>query len=652
MRAVLTGTDFVKDTDGSYKIFETNTNIALQCDVTRYINDSDFKSFISSNGFNEIHLIYTLPNIQLLNDSDFEDLEPNVNIRNTITGDGAPDGAQPNFSTYSVSFHSYLQQYCKEVGITLNESKLEDNSVTIPYIEDSENKLILRLSYDTTSLIDDTYSKDNWEFLKLMNDSNPTLIPKTYISDTELGFDSIGTTIRDNGNHPNYCIKKRITPANNNIYPKLYKISTIEELADIKNNLQIDEYVQEYILNLDDLFENKLSHYRSVDMIYGGELDSLNLWISQNTNISDLCSDPTYDETNKVISWDTPMYKNKYNSTTKDVGLKLSADDNTRVLNVNNEVIFAKDLVIGDVVKTTSISAEGQPENYSASFDTLLNNTIESTTTLTGKETIEYFGPIVSLELENGLIFSDVVHAMLLTKKIEESTSTAVFKQYIDFTIGDSVIIWDNQINKLIETSISNIEYSFDSLNAYILDFETFDTFLTLNESGDNRYGVVTHNYNYDCYMYYCPYYWSFVPQYAYKCSGGGVPNCYYRTVCVKVGGPYTSGVGMFTVFSSTHCNQDYGWACADSGADLYGGGWCNNEKSDIRYKENLKLIGKSKNGLNIYKFNYKNEDGLYEGVIAQELIGTIFENALSKNEDNLYVVDYNKIDVEFKKIK
>jgi hypothetical protein len=77
----------------------------------------------------------------------------------------------------------------------------------------------------------------------------------------------------------------------------------------------------------------------------------------------------------------------------------------------------------------------------------------------------------------------------------------------------------------------------------------------------------------------------------------------------------------------------------------------CNNQKSDIGYKENINLIGKSNNGLNIYEFNYKNEDGLYQGVIAQELIGTQFENVLSKNSEGLYEVDYNKIDVEFKKI-
>ena len=71
------------------------------------------------------------------------------------------------------------------------------------------------------------------------------------------------------------------------MYPILYKISTLEELTNLKSGLEVDEYIQEYILNLDDVWENKLSHYRSVDMIYGSELDSLNLWIMHNTNICD-----------------------------------------------------------------------------------------------------------------------------------------------------------------------------------------------------------------------------------------------------------------------------------------------------------------------------------------------------------------------------
>lgn len=569
MRALLTGTDFVKDTDDSFKILEINTNIALQVDVSRYINYDEFDNFIKSNSFDEIHLIYTTANVQIKTDEDTLELEPEVVYEN-----------RPSFTK---NFETFINEYCSGSGITYNKSKLEDNSVTIPNIEDGDTKLILRISYDTTALIDDIYARDNWEFLKLMNDSNPNSIPKTYINDTELGFDSIGEVLRDNGAHPNYCVKKRITPADNNVYPKLYKIDTLEELANIKLGLEPDEYVQEYVLNLDDTLENKLSHYRSVDMIYGSNLDSLNLMMVQNTNVSDICSDPVYDSNKKVVNWDSPMYKNKFNSVSKNVGVKLSADDATRVLNSNNEIVLAKDLNTGDVVKSLSFNAAEPAFNWSASLDELTTNLTEVNTTLQTKENFNYFGRLISIELEDGLVYSDVPHALLLSKTIIDDVSSAIFKSYDSFNIGDEILIWDNELNQLISKAVTDIKYSFDSLSAYVLDFVGFDTFLTLSENGDDRYLVVTHNYDYDCYMYYCPNGGQYIPGYAYKCGGGAIPPCYYRTACVRVSdgyGPYPNvNYGPAGVFGDPLCNEYY-YGCYEGVTGyISSAGWCNNEK-------------------------------------------------------------------------
>jgi hypothetical protein len=154
--------------------------------------------------------------------------------------------------------------------------------------------------------------------------------------------------------------------------------------------------------------------------------------------------------------------------------------------------------------------------------------------------------------------------------------------------------------------------------------------------------------------MYFCPQpNVTFVPSYAWKCGGGAVPSCYYTTVCVKINGPYPGASPISYLFGTDYCDTSTYYGCGLSPTEaILADGYCNNQKSDIRLKENMVLVGESETGINIYQFNYKNEEGLYEGVIAQEFIGTEYENALSKNEDNLYVVDYNKIDVEFKKIK
>ena len=73
---------------------------------------------------------------------------------------------------------------------------------------------------------------------------------------------------------------------------------------------------------------------------------------------------------------------------------------------------------------------------------------------------------------------------------------------------------------------------------------------------------------------------------------------------------------------------------------------------SDSRLKKNIKLIGKSPSGINIYEFEYKNKarygGGTYRGVLAEE----ISSHAVTLNESGYKYVNYNKIDVSFTKIK
>ena len=66
---------------------------------------------------------------------------------------------------------------------------------------------------------------------------------------------------------------------------------------------------------------------------------------------------------------------------------------------------------------------------------------------------------------------------------------------------------------------------------------------------------------------------------------------------------------------------------------------------SDIRLKENVELIGKSPSNINIYKFNYKDNPTTYQGAMAHEVPW-----ASIKNSNGYMMVDYNQIDVDFKK--
>jgi hypothetical protein len=71
---------------------------------------------------------------------------------------------------------------------------------------------------------------------------------------------------------------------------------------------------------------------------------------------------------------------------------------------------------------------------------------------------------------------------------------------------------------------------------------------------------------------------------------------------------------------------------------------------SDIRLKKNIKLIGRSNSGLKIYSFEYidkKYGSHTYQGVMSSE----VPKEAVIKDANGYDLVDYSKLDVEFKRI-
>ena len=81
----------------------------------------------------------------------------------------------------------------------------------------------------------------------------------------------------------------------------------------------------------------------------------------------------------------------------------------------------------------------------------------------------------------------------------------------------------------------------------------------------------------------------------------------------------------------------------------LFGG----SSVSDKRAKKDIKLKGKSPSGINIYSFRYIDPihaihgEGIYQGAMSNE----VPPDVVSINSDNYEMIDYSKIDVEFKKI-
>lgn len=71
----------------------------------------------------------------------------------------------------------------------------------------------------------------------------------------------------------------------------------------------------------------------------------------------------------------------------------------------------------------------------------------------------------------------------------------------------------------------------------------------------------------------------------------------------------------------------------------------CNCNYSDMRLKKDIKFV-KVENGLNIYSFKYFWSKREQVGVMAQEILNTKYSNAVLRDEDGYYMVDYSKLPI------
>ena len=521
MKAVIVATDFLKDTDGSFKILELNTNVGnVIGDINNYFDIEEFNQFVVSNGIEVIEFI-------------------NQSIG---SNDGIIDTEMTELSTPK-TFNVLLSEYysgSSTVSVTIHN--VESTSATIPFIEDASNKLILRNAYDSTALIDDTYAKDNFEFLKLMYDADTNSIPKTYFVNDILGIDSIGEVIRDNGEYPNFIVKERFPTTNYEQYPKIYKITSIEELSNLKSSLPSNTLLQEYILNENDLLDNKLQTYRSVDIVYGSNLEVMNLFSPYvHTNSTILSPSADFDSNNELQYWERPIYLQKVgNNIDRNQYKNYKVDADSKILAGDGSLKSINDIVLGDTLKSVHLNNLGWNDNdmlvYSASADDVTIGSSIINTNVTGIESFEEVSFwLKEITLNDGTIFSDVDTSTVLAKSVRDTYNIFKFTPFRGLQSDDSIVVVNTTTNELEIKTISSIQYSYNKETIYKLDVEASDLYLSMAEQSTSPiYGLIQHNPPMMCFSNCCNYsYW-----YCGNPCGGGTYSGYSYSsgICCRDG--------------------------------------------------------------------------------------------------------------------
>ncbi len=486
MKAIIIGTDLL-ESNGDVKILETNTNTTIYNDGADLLDYSDLFNMLVSNSITEFHYIWT-----------------------------EVDSYKPLNQKYK--FKEILEQNCSENNITFSEYIVPVNSVTVPYIEDASHKFILRQAFDTTALVDETYCADKFEFCNLMSGSN--YIPKTHFVDSELGIDEIDTII-DNGTNPNIIIKARYPNYDTLTYPELHILTNETELTALKENLPGNHLMQEFIFDNSNLIEGRYSIIRSIDIIYGGELDIINMGGYKQSTIIPI----TFFETETIENATKLNQRSRIKYITKELGKykeqEYHTDDDSVILTYTGSVVDVDNIKLGDYIR--SINFQDTHGFNAASFDenvttygwdstlALSNQTLtQITSSLQGILSSSVDTIFIKVTLEDGKTWTDSPSSNYY---IEESGSLSTrFEKLNKMYVGDKLVVTDSNTNELRTLAITGLEMEHVQRVIYSVDFEPSDLFLV--DIGDGDFSVM-HN---PC---WCP--WEYC---GYWCNAGWCPAC------------------------------------------------------------------------------------------------------------------------------
>ena len=446
MKAVLLGVDFL-NLDGQLKFLEMNTDVYIPNISYNAFDFDALETYLVENSFTKFRIIYKTENT-------------------------------------ASEFIERLNTICDTHSITFEKLPVAVDAITIPYFEDISTEFTLRISYDITALVDDVYCRDKKELLSLIFNNNETdLIPKTYFQKDGTTFDNVSNLV-DNGIHPNLIIKKSLPDFTKNNFPHFYKLSTEQELTDVKAGLDTDLIAQEYRYNPNNLWNGKIrDHIRHWIILcsdaetvidFGGYISS-NALPLDSQYIS--YSGSLLDDESRILYFSNPNRTG--------VGIP-SIYETIKIVDGSEISTPIGDIEIGDTVKAIQLPGFTDSSNTQGAMDWLYTGSYNDITYTTAsvvvklnEEVDEWFIKVnynVGSEANNMLV--NLVELVLTS---DSDGNNLTFKAASELTSGDYIVVSDSII-----ADVTSIEYQRFNGVVVKLNIEPADVFL----SGTNSNGI------------------------------------------------------------------------------------------------------------------------------------------------------------------
>ena len=471
MRTVLIGSDFVYNKDGSLIPIEINTAVGWHSikleDDSEIIDLTNLETFITENSITKLVYIGQLNRL----DKEFK----------TLT------------SGSSISYEFYF---------------VETSAITIPFVEDNDETLIIRSAYDTTALVDDTYCRDKVNFMNLIKDSS--FGSQFAYKDVDGILVNNITTINDNGQHPNFVLKY-ITPGyRETIYPKLYKVSNQEELNIVLNNIDSNCFLMEFHFDNENLYQRHIQVKRELSILFPPNLESISIG-----NYTTFCTDDV-DEISvyNEETFELTSSKNPYISYEGIIGTPKLLDGDLVIMQ-DGTTKTAETLEVGDYVRTIEIpnpnnlDESDETINYGITFETLQSGSTYSSNRITGIKHQNVYADITKLTFTDGSEWFDTENSKYLS--IRDNSTRFLGLHLVEndeyaLHSGDIVILADtsNETSpSFVQKIVSNIEKVSQFFSGYIIEVERDHMFLT-KSSTDSTISYVAIEHNLPCFTYSC----------------------------------------------------------------------------------------------------------------------------------------------------
>jgi len=460
MKGTLFSADFVKDSTGNLRLLELNTDTGFINQELVNFDFSDFNQILVDNSISELDIIY----------------KPDIHQK----------------------FVNQLTSSLSSDTTVINLHKESNGTIYPTQVEDSDNKFILRLAYDESALFDSEYCKNRLNVFNLFTDNSINDYSISYYHSSSFGEKNTLTNEINTNNIPDVTIKD-VNEIHNPI--DFFKIGfqTENESSEdrwnnfISENAAEDKLIEQYHFhpsNVDD--NNHITSYRFFGIVYGSNLEVVNLHTYKISSIFDLPTDLSSEVvenqyTNKIA--DYHYYEFTTNLFKNDSAGILSTHE---ILTDENTYKPISEFVVGDYVKSYYISRSVEEEtdtNYSFPTNEFpIGSYLTSSIVIYKKYENLKYNSMFELKVDDDSLFSGIAKSFLI---FDSSSNASSFKEI--YNINPEVDYLYDTNGNLIDIDELNFYVSTDNNLTYIeLDVEDTDTYIISGSTAFNS--VVSHN--------------------------------------------------------------------------------------------------------------------------------------------------------------